>query len=267
MRTDRPMSVTHQLFISFPTSRRSLWLHSTCASCSRACPCKALTHLPDVHVRAARLPDLSCVLLHVRAAARACCCTCVCCCTRVCCCTCVCCICCHSSSPAAAAANCVAGTMATHVDRPTAVANTLAAAVTDTFEDRPGADVLRFENTTRNRIKREVKNDKLRNLWLQRLYDGSFFIAWHMFEAVKRKLPTFSCPIRPYIGGELNAAAISHLVVELSCALCTVCNAIFDALCALCEMPPDLSMPQQPQPPPTEPTDQPRHAPIGTPIA
>ena len=157
--------------------------------------------------------------------------------------------------------------MATHVDRPTAVANTLAAAVTDTFEDRPGADVLRFENTTRNRIKREVKYDKLRNLWLQRLYDGSFFIAWHMFEAVKLKLPTFSCPIRPYSGGELNASAISHLVVELSCALCTVCNAIFDALCALCEMPPDPSMPPQPQPPPTEPTDQPRHAPIGTPIA
>ena len=157
--------------------------------------------------------------------------------------------------------------MPTDVDRPTAVANTLAAAVTDTFEAHPGADILKFENTARNRVKRETKNDKLRNLWLQRLYDGSFFIAWHMFEAVKRKLPTFSCPIRPYIGGELNAAAISHLVVELSCALCTVCNAIFDALCALCEMPPDLSMPQQPQPPPTEPTDQPRHAPIGTPIA
>ena len=86
--------------------------------------------------------------------------------------------------------------MSTHVDRPTAVANTLAAAVTDTFEDRPGADVLRFENTTRNRIKREVKNDKLRNLWLQRLYDGSFFIAWHVFEAVVRNVararPTFA---------------------------------------------------------------------------
>ena len=149
--------------------------------------------------------------------------------------------------------------MSTHVDRPTAVANTLAAAVTDTFEDHPGADVLKFENTTRNRIKRETKNDKLRNLWLQRLYDGSFFIAWHVFGAVTQlKLPTFSCPIRPYSGGELNASAISHLVVELSCALCTVCNAIFDALCALCELPPDLPMPQQPQPPPTEPTDQPR---------
>ena len=150
--------------------------------------------------------------------------------------------------------------MATHVDRPTAVANTLAAAVTDTFEDRPGADVLRFENTTRNRIKREVKNDKLRNLWLQRLYDGSFFIAWHMFEAVKRKLPTFSCPIRPYIGGELNAAAISHLVVELSCALCTICNAIFDAACAVCNVPPDLPTPQQPQPPPIGTTGQQMHA-------
>ena len=239
--------------------------------------CKLLTRVPvqgaHTPARPARaccptLPDLSCVLLHVRAAACACCCTCVCCCTRVCCCTCVCCICCHSSSPAAAAANCVAGTMSTHVDRPTAVANTLAAAVTDTFEDHPGADILKLENTARNRVKRETKNDKLRNLWLQRLYDGSFFIAWHVFGAVtQRKLPTFSCPIRPYSGGELNASAISHLVVELSCALCTICNAIFDALCALCELPPDLPMPQQPQPPPTEPTDQPRHAPIGTPIA
>ena len=134
--------------------------------------------------------------------------------------------------------------MSTHVDRPTAVANTLAAAVTDTFEDHPGADVLKFENTTRNRIKRETKNDKLRNLWLERLYDGSFFLAWHVFLRAHRKLPTFSCPIRPYSGGELNAYAISHLVVELSCALCTICNAVFDAACAICELP-DLPTSQQ----------------------
>ena len=151
--------------------------------------------------------------------------------------------------------------MSTHVDRPTAVANTLAAAVTDTFEAHPGGDILKFENTARNRIKRETKNDKLRNLWLQRLYDGSFFIAWHVFEAFTQlKLPTFSCPIRPYSGGELNAAAISMLVVELSCALCTICNAIFDAACAVCNVPPDLPTPQQPQPPPIGTTGQQMHA-------
>ena len=64
--------------------------------------------------------------------------------------------------------------MSTHVDRPTAVANTLAAVVTDTFEEgHPGADILKLENTARNRVKREVHNDNLRNLWLQRLYDGT----------------------------------------------------------------------------------------------
>ena len=157
--------------------------------------------------------------------------------------------------------------MSTHVDRPTAVANTLAAAVTDTFEDHTGADISKLENTARNRFKREIKNDKLRNLWLERLYDGSFFLAWHVFSRAHRKIPTFDCPIRPYKGGEMKANAISQLVVELSCAFCTICTAIFDALIALCELPPDLPTPEQPQPPPTEPTDQPRHAPIGTPIA
>ena len=166
--------------------------------------------------------------------------------------------------------------MPTHVDRPTAVANTLAAAVTDKFdEEHPGPDILKLENTTRNRINRERKRDKLRNLSLQRLYDGSFFIAWHVFGAVaRRKLPTFSSPIRPYNGGELNAHAISHLIVELSCALCTICNAVFDAACALWELPPELPMSQQPHPPQTETTDEPMFAPsiapiapIGTPIA
>ena len=162
--------------------------------------------------------------------------------------------------------------MHSDVDRPTAVANALAAAVTDTFEEEhPGPDILKLENTARNRVKREFKRDKMRNLWLQRLYDGTFFLAWHVFVAVaQRKLPTFSCPIRPYSGGELNANAISHLVVELSCALCTICNAIFDAACAVCNVPPDMPTPQQPQPPQTETTGQRMHAPstaaIGTPI-
>ena len=152
------------------------------------------------------------------------------------------------------------------MDRPTAVANTLAAAQTDTFEEEhPGPDLLKLENTARNRVKREFKRDKMRNLWLQRLYDGTFFIAWHVFEAVaqrieavaKRNLPTFGGPIRPYSGGELSANAISQLVVELRCALCTICNAIFDAACAVCSAPSGLPTAQQPQPLP---------APIGTPV-
>ena len=66
--------------------------------------------------------------------------------------------------------------MQTHVDRPTAVANALAAAQTDTFEEEhPGPDILKLENTARNRVKREFKRDQMRNLWLQRLYDGTFF--------------------------------------------------------------------------------------------
>ena len=159
--------------------------------------------------------------------------------------------------------------MQTHVDRPTAVANALAAAQTDTFEEEhPGPDLLKLENTARNRVKREFKRDKMRNLWLQRLYDGTFFIAWHVFEAVaqrieavaKRNLPTFGGPIRPYSGGELSASAISQLVVELICALCTICNAIFDAACAVCTAPPDLPTPQQPQPPPIGTTGQQMHA-------
>ena len=171
--------------------------------------------------------------------------------------------------------------MQTDVDRPTAVANALAAAQTDTFEEEhPGPDILKLENTARNRVKREFKRDKVRNLWLQRLYDGTFFVAWHVFAAVarriaavaQRKLPTFTCPIRPYSGGELNGnAAMSNLVVELSCALCTICNAISDAACALSSVPPDLPTPQQPQPPQPETTGQRMHAPftaaIGTPTA
>ena len=150
--------------------------------------------------------------------------------------------------------------MQTHVDRPTAVANALAAAQTDTFEEEhPGPDILKLENTARNRVKREFKRDKMRNLWLQRLYDGTFFLAWHVFRACARCKPISFSPIRPYNGGELNTNSLSHLVVELSCALSAISNAVFDALCAICESPPDLPTPQQPQPPHT--------AAIGTPIA
>ena len=167
--------------------------------------------------------------------------------------------------------------MQTHVDRPTAVANALAAAQTDTFEEEhPGPDILKLENTARNRVKREVKRDKLRNLWLQRLYDGTFFLAWHVFVACARFRPISFSPIRPYNGGELNGHAISHLVAELSCALCslscalcTICNAVFDALCAVCGRQ-DLPTSQQ-QPPQTQTAHQRKHAPfnaaIGTPIA
>lgn len=102
--------------------------------------------------------------------------------------------------------------MQTHVDRPTAVANALAAAQTDTFEEEhPGPDILKLENTARNRVKREFKRDKMRNLWLQRLYDGTFFIAWHVFEAVaqrieavaQRKLPTTRHTMGPLRGTRL----------------------------------------------------------------
>ena len=55
--------------------------------------------------------------------------------------------------------------MQINVDRPTAVANALAAAVTDTFDEgHPGADILKHENTARNRIKREIKRDNMRNI-------------------------------------------------------------------------------------------------------
>ena len=137
-------------------------------------------------------------------------------------------------------------TMQTDVDRPTAVARALAAAVTDKFEEEhPGPDLLKLENTARNRVNRERKRQSTRNLWLQHLYDGSFFIAWHVFGAVARRSKQIGfSPIRPYNGGELNTHAISNLIVELSCALCTICNAVFDAACAICELP-DLPTSQQ----------------------
>ena len=154
--------------------------------------------------------------------------------------------------------------MPNDVDRPTAVANTLAAAVTDTFEGHPGADILKLENTARNRVKREFKRDKMRNLSLQRLYDGVFYISWHVCDAAAaqgRKIITRFCnPIRPYNGGELNANAVAYLVAELTCALYAMFTAVCDAICALCESPPEPPTPQ------SETTDQPMHAPSIAPI-
>ena len=172
--------------------------------------------------------------------------------------------------------------MTSNVDRPTAVANTLAAAVTDTFEEeeRPGSDILKTENTARNRVRREGKFNKVRNLALQRLYDGTFFITWHVCAAgcsfirafLHAKIPAFFSPIRPYHGGELNGSyAVPLLVAEVSCVLCTICNAVFDAICGLCERSelPEVPGAEQPQQPQTETTNQRMHAPsiapIGTP--
>ena len=118
-------------------------------------------------------------------------------------------------------------------------------------------------------VKREVKQDRWRNAWLQRLYDGSFFIAMKVFEAVGRNVdnvrPTFRSPIRPYNGGELNTDAVSHLLADISCALCIMFCGVCDALCAFCErsqlsQPSEAEMMDQPEPTPSV-------APIGPPIA
>ena len=159
--------------------------------------------------------------------------------------------------------------MSSNFDRPTAVRNTLDAVnATHPFEEEhPGPELLKYENTARNRINREHKRDKMRNRWLQRLYDGSFFIAWHVFDALSRfSLPSFRTPIRPYNGGELNAGAIAKLLVEVSCALCTIHNGVFDALCAVCESPLEPPEPQEPQAEPMQAPLAPSLAPIGPPI-
>ena len=145
-----------------------------------------------------------------------------------------------------------AAMMPNDVDRPTAVANALAAAVVDTFEEgHPGPALLQHQNTARNRVRRDVKQDRWRNAWLQRLYDGSFFIAMKVFEAVGRNVdrvrPTFCSPIRPYNGGELTTDAVSHLLADISCALCIMFCGVCDALCACCErsqlsQPPEADM-------------------------
>ena len=166
--------------------------------------------------------------------------------------------------------------MQSDVDRPTAVANALAAAVTDAFEEGPGPDCLKHEHTARNRFRREVKHDKMRNLWLQRLYDGTFFLSWHVFVACARCQPISFSPIRPYNDAALGLESVSLLVVEVSCAIAAMCTAFCDALCAFSTRPElPKSQPQQPpqppQPPQTPTAHQRMYAPckagIGTPIA
>jgi len=169
--------------------------------------------------------------------------------------------CCHALVPSPAVQRRRApcrGAMPANVDRPTILNDTLE-------EGHPGTDTLKLEHTARNRIKRTVKQDRTRNLWLQRLYDGTFFIVWHAGEATKwvaRRTIAVKCPpINPYSGGELSHLAVRDLLVEMSHAACTVNNAICDAICAVCESPTD---------PPLTVEDQPTHArpipPIGTPI-
>ena len=149
--------------------------------------------------------------------------------------------------------------MQAYVDRPTAVANAMAAAVADVAdpfdEEHPGPDLLKLESTTRNRFKKAVKRDKTRNLTTQRIYDGTFYVVYQMLGAVRaharRMLPFFSVPIRPYNNneGQLNADATSFLIIELANTLGVVVNAVLDALCAVCEAPLDLPTPVQSQPP------------------
>ena len=137
--------------------------------------------------------------------------------------------------------------MSCSVDRPTAMHNGLRAVTADhpfEEEEHPGPDLLKHENTARNRINRQRTRDKIRNISLERLYDGTFtfFLAWHFFIAAASRcsLPSFRTPIRPYKGGELKSGAVALLFAEASCAVSTVFSAVFDALCAVCELPPDL---------------------------
>ena len=154
------------------------------------------------------------------------------------------------------------------VDRPTAVANALAAAVTDTFEEKhPGPALFQHQNTARNRVRRDVKQDRWRNAWLQRIYDGSFFVATKVCEAVGRYVDsvTLRSPIRPYNGGELKSQAVSYAVADISSLICIISCAISDAVVAYCErselsQPSDAEKMDQPEPKPSV-------APIGPPIA
>ena len=120
-------------------------------------------------------------------------------------------------------------------------------------EQHPGPDLLKHENTARNRINRQRTRDKIRNISLERLYDGTFFLAWHVFIAAANRcsLPSFRTPIRPYKGGELKRGAVALLFAEVGCAVLAALSGVFDALCAVCEQPPE-------QP---EPHDEPQIAP------
>ena len=109
-------------------------------------------------------------------------------------------------------------------------------------EQHPGPDLLKHENTTRNRINRHRTREKIRNVWLDRTYDGMFFLAWHFFNAMASRCshPSFRIPIRPYKGGELTCCAVARLVAEAACAVLAALTGVFDALCAICELPTGL---------------------------
>ena len=129
-------------------------------------------------------------------------------------------------------------TMSSVFDRPTAIRNTLGAVTNDNpFEEElhPGPDLLRHQNTTRNRLNRENRRDKMRNITLQRVYEGTFYIAWHVYEFMDRFVkPYFATPIRPFRGGDLTSNAAAMFLVEASCLVNTVICGTCDALCAFC---------------------------------
>ena len=134
-------------------------------------------------------------------------------------------------------------------DRPTAIRNTLGAVTNDNPLDElhPGPDLLRHHNTARNRINRETKRDKMRNVALQRVYEGTFYIAWHIYEFIRRFMkPYFDTPIRPFHGGDLTSNAAALFLVEASCLLNTVIAGTCDALCAFCESAPAQTQPPEP---------------------
>ena len=169
--------------------------------------------------------------------------------------------------------------MSCSVDRPTAMHNTLGAVTAaHPFEEEqhPGRDLLKHENTARNRMNRQRTRDKIRNISLERLYDGTFFLAWHFFIAAASRcsLPSFRTPIRPYKGGELKSGAVALLFAEAGCAVFTVFAGVFDALCAICELPPEPPEPPELSAPHAEPPSAsapvrppvPALTPIGVPI-
>ena len=140
--------------------------------------------------------------------------------------------------------------MSSVVDRPTAMHNTLGAVTNDNpFEEElhPGPELLRHHNTARNRINRESKRDKMRNIALQRVYEGTFYIAWHIYEFIRRFMkPYFDTPIRPFHGGDLTSNAAALFLVEASCLVNTVITGTCDALCAFCESAPAQIQPPEP---------------------
>ena len=144
--------------------------------------------------------------------------------------------------------------MSSDIDRPIAIHNTLGAVTNDNPFDElhPGPDLLRHHNTARNRVNRETKRDKMRNVALQRVYEGTFYIAWHIYEFIRRFMkPYFDTPIRPFLGRDLTNNAATLFLVEASCLVNAVIAGTCDALCAFCESAPAFceSAPAQMQPP------------------